>query len=135
MSAHARIVSHLRDVVARDGHKLAKHLTGFTDEQVYHKLFQNYRGKKAAPRGLRLTWLGFQLLSSYFRPYEVPIPDDYKLGTLDLLYLDHRAQMPYYIARGEEDNAATTLYVFEAKLAIILKLADCMVSNLRDMES
>jgi len=135
MSPHARIVAHLRTQLAKDGHELRKHLDGFTDEQVFHKLFHSYRGKDSAPKGLRLTWLGYKLVSLYFKAYEVNMPENYRLGLLDLLYLDSRSKMPYYIGHGEDKDGGTILAVFEAKLGIILKLADGMISNLRDMES
>jgi hypothetical protein len=135
MSRHARIVSFLRDSVAKDGNKLGKHLMGFTDKQVFHKIFHSFRGSDDEPKGLRLTWLGHQLLGSYFKGYEVMMPDGYKLGYSDLLYLDGRAKMPYYIGRGEDEDGGTILVVYDPKLGIMLKLADGMISNLRDMES
>jgi len=135
MSQHAQIVQFLRDSVAKDNNDLGKHLRGFTDEQVFHKIFQSYRGKDAAPKGLRLTWLGYQLLSAYTQSFEVAMPEQYRLGSRDLLYLDARAKLPYYIGRGEDPEGGTRLVVFESKLGIMLKLADGMISNLRDMES
>jgi hypothetical protein len=135
MSQHARIVTFLRDAVAKDGNALGKHLAGFTDEQVFHKVFHSFRGGKEQPKGLRLTWLGYKLLSLYFQGYDVTMPEGYRLGYSDLLYLDARAKMPYYIGRGEEDDGSTKLVVFDAKLGIMLKLADGMISNLRDMEA
>lgn len=134
MSQHDEIVRFLRESVTKDNNDLRKHLDGFTDQQVFHKLFHSYRGS-GGPKGLRLTWLGFQLLSSYTQSFEVPMPDDYRLGSRDLLYLDARAKLPYYIGRGEDENGGTRFVVFEAKLGIMLKLADGMISNLRDMES
>lgn len=135
MSAHARIVAHLREHLVKDGHELRKHLVGFTDDQVYHKIFQSYRGKNEAPKGLRLTWLGYTLTGLYFKSYEVIMPENYRIGLRDLLYLDSRAKMPYYIGHGEDKDGGTILAVFEAKLGIMLKLADGMISNLREMES
>jgi hypothetical protein len=135
MSVHLKLVNSLRDSVLKDSNDLGKHIVGVSDEQACHKVFHSYRSRGDNPKGLRLTWLGLQLLATYFRSYEVKVPEDYRLGTLDLLYLDNRAQMPYYIGYGETDEGTVKLVVFEAKLAIVLKLADGMVSNLRDMES
>jgi hypothetical protein len=135
MNPHALIVAHLREQLSKDKHELEKHLVGFTDEQVFHKLFYSYRGKDSPPKGLRLTWLGYTMVSRYFQSYEVAMPENYKIGSLDLLYLDSRSKMPYYIGRGEDENGGTILAVFESKLGIMLKLADGMISNLRDMES
>jgi hypothetical protein len=135
MSQHTQIVQFLRDSVAKDQNDLGKHLRGFTDEQVFHKLFMSFRGKSDESKGLRLTWLGYRLLSTYTQSFEVSMPEAYRLGSRDLLYLDARAKMPYYIGRGEDEDGGTRLIVFEAKLGIMLKLADGMISNLREMEA
>ena len=133
-SIHYKIVQYLREKLAKDNHKLANRIVGFTDEQCYHKLFYSFRGREA-PEGLRLTYLGHEILRCYFESYEVPMPENYCLGFLDLLYLDNRANMPYYIEHDGPGFETLKLVVFEAKLAILLKLADGMISNLRDMES
>jgi hypothetical protein len=135
MSVHAKLLALLREKLAADKHPLNKHVDGFSDQQVYHKLFHSFRGTSDTPKGLRLTWLGLTLLSLYFRGYPLTVPKDYTLGTLDLLYLDNRAKMPYYIGHGEGEEGETIFVVFEAKLGILIKLADGMISNLRDMES
>jgi len=132
-SQHTKIVQFLRDSVAKDKHDLERHLIG-EDEKVFHKIFQSYRGNNT-PKGLMLTWVGYRLLSTYIKSYEIMLPDECRLGSRDLLYLDDRAKMPYYISRGEDESGGTRLVVFEAKLGIMLKLADGMISNLRDMET
>ena len=142
MSVHQQIIDHLRIAVAADANPLRIHLDGFDDTEVSHKLFQSFRKRGDDPIGMRLKWLGLQLLSCYFRPYDIPIPEDYVLGSKDLLWLDRRAKMPYYIGRGEEskdskggkDTSPIRLVVFDAKLGVYLKLADGMISTLRDME-
>ena len=135
MSTHERLVRFLRDSVAEDSNPLGKHLIGFTDAQVYHKLFHSYRGKSGPPKGLRLSWLGLEMLSAYIQSFDIEVPEGYRIGPRDLLWLDARAKMPYYIGYGEREDGRPRLVVFEAKLGITLKLADGMISNLRDMES
>lgn len=61
------------------------------------------------------------------------MPEDYRLGSRDLLYLDAKASMPYYIGRGEEEDGPVQLYVFESRLAILLRLTGGMVSGLRNI--
>ena len=134
MSIHHKIVSTLRERLADDNSEMHTHFVGFSDEQLFHKIFHNYRGTDM-PKGLRLTWLGYSMIKTYFKEHPVDVPEGYRLGFLDLLYLDNRAKMPYYIGRGENDDGGTMLVVFESKLGILLKLADGMISNLRDMES
>ena len=99
-----------------------------------HKLFHSFRNGELLPRGMRLKWLGLTILSCYFRPYDIKMPEDYVLGSLDLLWLDRRANMPYYIGRGEDKDAPVRLVVFEPKLGVALKLADGMVSTLREAD-
>ncbi len=135
MSVHLKLVNSLRSSVSKDSNELGVHIIDVPDDQACYKIFHSYRSRGGTPQGLRLTPLGLNLFSHYFRAYQIEVPDGYKLGTLDLLYLDKRARMPYYIGYGETDEGTVKLIVFESKLAIILKLADGMVSNLRDMES
>jgi hypothetical protein len=103
------------------------------DDVSLHNIFQSYR--KGDAKGLRLKWIGFKILREYFQPYEVAVPADYKLGSRDLLYLDAKASMPYYIGRGEGDekDAPVQLFVFESRLAILLRLTGGMVSGLRNI--
>ena len=135
MNAHERIVRFLRESVAKDSSPLAQHLDGYSDEQVYHKIFYSYRGKGGPPKGLRLSWLGLEMLSTYTQSFDIEVPEGYKIGSHDLLWLDGKAKMPYYIGYGEREDGRPRLVVFEAKLGITLKLADGMISNLRDMEA
>lgn len=135
MSFHRQIVTHLREAVAKDQNPLGDHLKDCTDEQVMHKLFHSFRGRDVEPKGMRLKWLGLELLSCYFRPYDITMPEDYRLGSQDLLWLDRRAKMPYYIGRGEDGKGDVRLVVFEPKLGVALKLADGMISILREAES
>lgn len=135
MTVHANVLRMLRECVEKDDpHDFKKYLVE-PDEKVLHKLFHSYRGKDDRPKGLRLSALGFRILSSYVKSYEIKMPEGYRLGSRDLLYMDARAKMPYYIGRGEDEDGGTILVVFEAQLGIMLKLADGMISNLRDMEA
>jgi hypothetical protein len=132
-SIHTKTLRHLQDAMGKDSNELGKHIIGVTDDQAFYKLFHSFRGKNEH-KGLRLTWLGYEIIRTYFRAFEIPVPSDYRMGTLDLLYLDNRARMPYYIGRGEGEDGLTKFVVFEAKLAVVLKLADGMVRTLREME-
>ena len=100
------------------------------DERVYRSLFINYR--KGA-KGLQLTDMGLRILRNYFKSYDIVTPELYRFGSRDLLYLDSRAKMPYFIDNNMLGDAGACLVVFELKLAIMLKLADGMISNLREM--
>ncbi len=135
MTPHGQILKLLRDSVAKDPREFQKYLVGIEDEKVLHKIFHSYRGKDAPPKGMRLSSLGYRMLGTYVKSYEINMPEGYRLGSRDLLYLDARAKMPYYIGRGEDEDGSTILVVFEAQLGILLKLADGMISNLRDMEA
>ena len=127
---HHRILAYLRETVPTDA--TDRKYIDDEDDVVLHRLFQSYRGKDD-PKGLRLRWVGFKILREYFQAYQVAVPEDYRLGSRDLLYLDAKASMPYYIGRGEEEDGPVQLYVFESRLAILLRLTGGMVSGLRNI--
>lgn len=106
------------------------------DAIALHKLFKSYRkDEEGDPKGLRLTWIGFSILKTQFKPHQVNVPADYRLGSRDLLYLDAKASMPYYIGRAEGEDAddQIQLWVFETRLAILLRLTGGKISGLRNI--
>jgi hypothetical protein len=135
VNAHLKIVNHLREAVAEDGNPLAtEYFDNVSDDKVLRTIFFNYRGSET-PKGMRLTQIGLTILKTYFQSYEVLTPKEYNMGSLDLLYLDHCAKLPYFIGKDENDDGKKKLVVFEAKFGIMLKLADGMVATLREMTS
>lgn len=134
MSLHAKIVAHLRTQVEKDGSPFKEYFTDFTDAQVMRVIFFSFRGKET-PQGMRLSPTGIRIMESYFKPYEITMPDGYHIGSADMLYLDAKAQWPYYIGFGVDDGGKERLVVFDHKLGIKLKLADGAISNLREIES
>jgi hypothetical protein len=88
------------------------------DEQVVRRMFRNFRGRDNDARGLRLTNFGKEVMTFYFKPYEITAKDGRKPADMELVYLDRRAKLPYYI----EDNG--NIVMFDPELGIKLKLAD-----------
>jgi len=121
--------------MAKQPTEYTQYLGGMSNEQICHLIFHSFRGGQDKPKGMRLTWLGYNILKDYFRPYDIDVPADYLVTSRDLIYLDRRAKMPYYVGKGPDGKGAYTLVVFEPSLGILLKLADGMISNLRNMES
>lgn len=134
MSIHRRIVAHLREAVAKPGAPCVEYFTDRTDEQVMHVMFFSFRGG-GEPKGLRLSPIGMEILTKFFRPFEITIPEGYKIGSADMLWLDAKAEWPYYIGFGVDHGGAHNLVVFDHKLGIKLKLADGAISNLREIEN
>ena len=129
---HGRLIRSLREALASD---LASAVHGMTDEQLLRAVFHSLRGKPSDPKGLRLSPAGYALVSRVFRPYPILMPDDYVVGLEDLLWLDSRAKMPYYVGRADGIDGKDQLIVFEARFGIMLKLADGMISTLREIEA
>ena len=76
--------------------KFYQQFIGFKREEIGYKIFSNFRVRNGIPEGLRLTYLGNELLKRNFTPYEfnhetVPTPKIY-------LLFDQKMQWPYYFS-------------------------------------
>jgi hypothetical protein len=148
---YQRLIERIRPAVyPEDGEpepqfvEFASYFNDKTDQQIMYLIFRSYRGKIAdgTAKGQKLTFLGLKLLSLLFRPYEISVPDDYVVKSRDLLFMDRRAKLPYFLGKEEpadpkkpDPNAKTRLVVFEADLGVMLKLNDGSISDLRTMPS
>jgi hypothetical protein len=83
---------------------------GFTREQLGYKIFNNYRvSKQKGPMGLRLTFLGNELLKQHYNHYEY----NHKINPTPKMYLilDKTMEWPYYFTKkkmvlySQEDSA------------------------------
>jgi hypothetical protein len=124
---HASLIRHLRDNADVD-HQMQKLLREKTDEQIVRLMFFNYRGRDQLARGMRLTNLGVQIMTTFFHGYEIERRDQPELAPLELVYLDRKAKLPYHI--GE----AGKLVMFDPELGIKLKLADGDVGTLMRLD-
>ena len=89
--------------------KFYQQFIGFKREEIGYKIFSNFRVRNGIPEGLRLTYLGNELLKRNFTPYEfnhetVPTPKIY-------LLFDQKMQWPYYFSKKKlvlynQDDAA-----------------------------
>lgn len=76
-----------------------------------------------------LSSFGLRLMMVYFKSYEIEIPGEGPLGPRELLYLDRRAKLPYYIHQNGN------LTMFDADLSIKLKLSDGDIATLAESDS
>ena len=82
---------------------------GLNRKQLYYKIFNNFRYKKGEPAGIRLSFLGNELLKRNFQFFEFshsvnPTPRMY-------LKLDQHMAWPYYFTKRKfvlfhQDDAA-----------------------------
>ena len=77
--------------------KFYKKFIGFDKDQLGYKIFSNYRVTKNDTKGLKLTYLGNELLKRHYDSYEfkhdiLPTPKMY-------LALDNHMQWPYYFTK------------------------------------
>ena len=133
MGSHEQILNYIKIRIEEDNNPLREHLDGCSDIEIYRKLFKNFRSIDSY-KGLQLTWLGLNIIKPYFQIYEIILPPEEHIRGQDLLYLDRMAKFPYYIQRGETKDAEMKILLFDGKLALMLKLADGKISNLRQME-
>ena len=89
--------------------KFYEQFKSFNKNQLGYKIFSNFRIRNNIPEGLRLTYLGNELLKRNFTFYEfnhdiTPTPKMY-------LFLDRKMQWPYYFTKKKmvlfnQDDAA-----------------------------
>lgn len=124
------LIAYIRNATQKDGNRTAARLATLTDEQIARMMFSNYRGRDQTARGVRLTNFGVQMLMVYFQAYEVQCPEWVTFGTAQLLYLDNKAKLPYYVSDRERK-----IVVFDTELGIKLKLSDGDINTLIEMDS
>ena len=83
--------------------------SGLNRKQLYYKIFNNFRYKQGAPSGIRLSFLGNELLKRNFQYFDFthsvnPTPRMY-------LKLDQNMEWPYYFTKKKfvlfhQDDAA-----------------------------
>jgi hypothetical protein len=125
---HLSIVNYLREMNAREAHPSLTRFDSMTEEQIVRLMFQNYRGRDRDARGLRLTNHGLEIMRTFFQAYEIEAFEGRRPGSLELIYLDRRAKLPYHIR--ENGN----LVMFDPELGIKLKLADGDIRTLIEMD-
>lgn len=126
---HSSLLSYIRETLAaEDNPVLTKMIDGKTDEQIVRMMFFNVRGRDSRMKGLRLTNFGVTVMKSYFQAYEIE-RDGKKLGPMELVYLDKKARLPYWI-----DDVGNVV-MFDPELGIKLKLADGDVTVLMEMDA
>lgn len=124
---HRALITYVRDAAAAQSNALATKIAGLPDDQFVRMMFSNYRGREES-RGLRLTNFGLQVMARFFRSYEIAMPEGHQLRSPEILYLDGRAKLPYYVTDAK-------LVVFEGELGMKLKLADGDINTLIEIES
>lgn len=77
--------------------KFYRKFIGFDKDQLGYKIFSNYRVSKQDTKGLKLTYLGNELLKRHYDCYDfshdiIPTPKMY-------LALDTHMQWPYYFTK------------------------------------
>lgn len=122
---HAKLITLVRKATAKDTNPV---FDDKTDEQVMRLMFGNFRGRDQSTRGMRLTNFGLQIMETYFQSYNIRRAEGRKIAPVELLYLDRKAKLPYYI---KDDN---NLVMFDPELGIKLKLCDGDIQTLIDMD-
>lgn len=124
---HRAVLRHVREALATQPGPLQGKLAALGDEQLVRMMFSSYRGRADA-RGLRLTNFGLQVMRAAFKSYEIACPEGHRLRAPEILYLDHRASLPYFVSDER-------VVLFESELGMKLKLADGDIGTLLEIES
>lgn len=123
MNLHQRIAEAIISQAKASQSPLYGMIEDLDLQQVCHKLFSSYRGASGAPRGLRLSDEGLQLMKAFFKCYDVNLPPGYRTKLPHLIYMDRVSQMPYWM---NEKYCA----LFDSELAMMLKLAEGRIQDL-----
>ncbi len=97
-------------------------LDNLCDEKFIHLLFLNFRGQEETAKGLRLTYLGLELMQKCFEHFEIKRNDIFPTYR-ELIYLDTTSKLPYFISKNK-------IVVFEKDLAVYLMMTDGILTNL-----
>ena len=125
---HQFLVDYIRKAASAEENAAKKLLDGKNDAEIVRRMFKNYRGRGENARGLRLTGFGIALMRPFFRSYEIKLPDSNTWGPAEILYLEHRSKLPYFISEKGE------LTMFDADLSIRLKLCDGDLKTMIEMD-
>jgi hypothetical protein len=123
---HEALIKKIREATVLNGGLLAEKFLSMEDEQIVRLMFTNYRGKENS-RGMRLTKFGLQVMQEFFKGTSIVVPNEKKMATLHMLYLEKSAKFPYYFYNSE-------LVVFDDMLGFKLKLADGDIDTLIKIE-
>jgi hypothetical protein len=125
MSVHHKIAALIIELAEKQQHPLRTLITGETPSDACHQIFSSYRGGATSGKGLRLSDVGLQLMKTFFKCYEIPLPGGYKITAPHLIYLDRIAEMPYWLNHQY-------ISVFDSDLAMMLRLMDGNLQSLVD---
>jgi hypothetical protein len=98
-------------------------IVGKDTQEICQLIFKNYRGDPCSAKGLKLSEVGLQLMKSFFKGYDIPMAEGYKVKLPHLLYLDRVSTLPYFI----NNKMFTT---FDSDLAMMLRLSDGKIETL-----
>jgi len=127
-TVHAAVIKHIRSVFANGSEKSAEYFLSLKDDQMMRLMFSSVRNDSGKTRGMRLTNSGLEIMKSCFQFFDVPREAGLDINNNELLYLDRRAKLPYYID-------ASRVVVFESDLGMLLKLADGSIHTLMQIDS
>jgi hypothetical protein len=117
--------------------KISACFAGKSDEKILHFMFHNFRGTPEDGEGLRLTSIGHEIMSQFFKAYKIGIDEGYRFTAQDMIFMEQKAKLPYYIGyappskKGKRGPAM--LAVYESMLGIMLRLNDGSITGLRTM--
>jgi len=99
ISIHDQIIQHLLNKYRNHGVDMRP-----------RDIFYNYRKK-----GLRLTYLGYDLLKQEFDCYRYPLESDTIIKPKHLIALDRNMQWPYYLSKKQ-------IVLFSEEDSVVFKL-------------
>jgi len=115
-NVHALLLSALRNHKNSNDSEFVETLA-LDDSVLYRYLFLNYRPSCGKPKGLRLTYQGYDLFKAFFKEWKIPIDEEYDFNSRWLIILERECTLPYSL-----DMKDRMLVVFEEEVGVMLKL-------------
>ena len=127
MSTHELILTVLREKLNPDTHSA---LLALSDEEFRKVLFLNFRTQHGQARGMKLTHIGYALMSECFKSFVIEIEESKKarITNIHWVVLDRECNLPYYY----NDNK---IVLFEEELALLLKLYGGDISMIKNINN
>lgn len=124
MGIHDKTINLLRDVLNNENipenskRRIYQHIHSLDDYRLKRLIFDNYRQSSQEEKGLRLSRVGFDLLSLLYDFYEYIIFDDFKIT--DMVRIDQHTTKPWYYKNIDNH---TVVYLLDDNLFIHIRLA------------
>jgi hypothetical protein len=130
VSTHELILTVLREKLNPDTHSA---LLALSDEEFRKVLFLNFRTQHGQARGMKLTHIGYALMSECFKSFVIEIEESKKarITNIHWVVLDRECNLPYYYNDNKKRIQTLNYYnqVAQEKARLINETEELYISE------